>query len=34
MRAMLVAMVILMVPAFLILAGLTVMAFRKRKPPS
>ena len=34
MHATMIAMVILMVPAFLICAGITVMAFRKRKPPS
>ena len=34
MRATMVAMVILMVPAFLICAGIAIMAYRRRKPPS
>ncbi len=32
MRALLTGMLILMVPAFLIVAGVAVMAYRKRKP--
>jgi hypothetical protein len=34
MHAMLTAMIILMVPAFLICAGVAFLAYRKRKPPS
>jgi len=33
MPSMLSAMVILVVPAFLICAGIAVVAYRKRKPP-
>jgi len=34
MRATMTAMVILMVPAFLICAGMAIVAYRRRKPPS
>jgi hypothetical protein len=34
MQATMTAMVILMVPAFFICAGIAIVAYRKRKPPS
>jgi len=34
MQATMTAMVILMVPAFLICAGIAIVAYRRRKPPS
>ncbi|HZE94310.1 MAG TPA: hypothetical protein VEZ49_06340 [Gemmatimonadales bacterium] len=34
MQATMIAMIILMVPAFLICVGVAVLAYRKRKPPS
>jgi hypothetical protein len=34
MHATMIAMVVLMVPAFLICAGVAIVAYRKRKPPS